>query len=72
MKIQGSGWVFVNNNGDIETIKNHAISGNSDRIIILIDWWEHAWALDYQSDKSKYFDNIWKIMDWDVLSQRLY
>ena len=72
MKIQGSGWVFVNNTGGIETIKNHSITGNSKRIIILIDWWEHAWALDYQSDKSKYFDNIWKIMDWDVLSQRLY
>ena len=72
MKIQGSGWIFVNNNGDIETIKNHEISGNSDRIIILIDWWEHAWALDYQADKSKYFDNIWKVIDWDVISQRLY
>ena len=72
MKIQGSGWIFVNNNGDIETIKNHELTGDSKRVIILIDWWEHAWALDYQADKSKYFDNIWKIMDWSVISQRLY
>jgi len=72
MKIQGSGWIFVNNNGDIETIKNHELTGDSKRVIILVDWWEHAWALDYQADKSKYFDNIWKIMDWSVISQRLY
>jgi len=72
MKIQGSGWIFVNNNGDIETIKNHELTGDSKRVILLVDWWEHAWALDYQADKSKYFDNIWKIMDWSVISQRLY
>ena len=72
MKIQGSGWIFVNNTGGIETIKNHSITGNSKRIIILIDWWEHAFALDYQADKGKYFDNIWKLMDWDTISQRLY
>lgn len=72
MKIQGSGWIFVNNSGDIETIKNHELTGDSKRVIILVDWWEHAWALDYQADKSKYFDNIWKIMDWSVISQRLY
>ena len=72
MGIQGSGWIFVNNMGRIETIKNHDITGNPQRIIILIDWWEHAWALDYQSDKGKYFDNIWKLFDWDVISQRLY
>jgi len=72
MKIQGSGWIFVNNNGDIETIKNHELTGDSKRVIILIDWWEHSWVLDYQADKGKYFDNIWKIMDWNVISQRLY
>jgi Fe-Mn family superoxide dismutase len=72
MKIQGSGWIFLNNSGNIETIKNHDITGNPKRIIILIDWWEHVWALDYQADKGKYFDNIWRLFDWNVISQRLY
>ena len=71
MKIQGSGWIFVNNNGDIETIKNHELTGDSKRVIILIDWWEHAWALDYQSDKAKYLENMWKIIDWDKVNIRL-
>lgn len=68
MSIQGSGWVYLSRSGDIKTIKNHQIKND---IILLIDWWEHAWALDYQSDKKKYLENIWKIIDWSVINDRL-
>ena len=68
MKIQGSGWVYMSTGGDIKTIANHAVRTD---IALLIDWWEHAWALDYQSDKEKYLDNIWKIIDWNVVNDRL-
>ena len=68
MKIQGSGWVYLSTSGDIKTIANHAVRTD---IALLVDWWEHAWALDYQSDKEKYLDNIWKIVDWDVINSRL-
>jgi len=68
MKIQGSGWVYLSTGGEIKTIANHAVRTD---ICMLVDWWEHAWALDYQSDKEKYLDNIWKIVDWDVCNQRL-
>ena len=68
MKIQGSGWVYLSTGGDIKTIANHAVRTD---ICVLVDWWEHAWALDYQADKEKYLDNIWRIIDWDVCNQRL-
>lgn len=68
MKIQGSGWVYLSTSGEIKTIKNHAVRTD---IALLIDWWEHAWALDYQSDKEKYLDNIWRIIDWSVINERL-
>jgi Fe-Mn family superoxide dismutase len=68
MKIQGSGWVYLSTSGTIKTIANHAVRTD---ICVLVDWWEHAWALDYQSDKEKYLDNIWKIIDWDVCNERL-
>lgn len=68
MKIQGSGWVYLSTSGEIKTIANHAVRTD---ICVLVDWWEHAWALDYQADKEKYLDNIWKIIDWDVCNQRL-
>jgi superoxide dismutase, Fe-Mn family len=68
MKIQGSGWIYLSTSGDIKTIPNHQVRND---IALLIDWWEHVWALDYQWDKEKYLDNIWKIIDWDVVNQRL-
>lgn len=68
MGIQGSGWVYLARNGTIKTIKNHEIKND---IVLLIDWWEHAWALDYQADKKKYLENQWKIINWNVISARL-
>ena len=67
MKIQGSGWVYLSTSGDIKTIANHAVRTD---ICVLIDWWEHSWS-DYQWDKEKYLDNIWRIINWDVCSDRL-
>jgi len=68
MGIQGSGWVYLADNGKIKTIVNHEIRQD---IILLIDWWEHAWALDYQSDKKKYLQNQWKIINWNLISSRI-
>ena len=68
MKIQGSGWIYLAKNGEIKTIKNHQIKMD---IVLLVDWWEHAWALDYQADKKKYLENQWKIINWDVISSKV-
>ncbi len=67
MSIQGSGWVYLSKTGEIKTIKNHEIKKD---IVLLIDWWEHAWALDYQHDKQKYLDNQWKIINWDHINEQ--
>ena len=69
MKIQGSGWIYLSRTGDIKTIKNHEIKKD---IALLIDWWEHAWALDYQADKAKYLKNIWRIINWETVNRRIY
>jgi len=68
MSIQGSGWVYLSTDGKIKTIKNHEIKKD---ILVLVDWWEHAWALDYQSDKEKYLKNQWKIIDWDRINIKM-
>lgn len=65
MKIQGSGWIYLARNGEIKTIKNHQIKLD---IVLLIDWWEHAWILDYGSDKKKYLKAQWNIIDWDKIT----
>lgn len=67
MSIQGSGWVYLSKSGEIKTIKNHEIKKD---IVVLVDWWEHAWALDYQHDKKKYLENQWKIINWEHINAR--
>ena len=68
MKIQGSGWIYLSKSGNIKTIRNHAIRTD---IALLVDWWEHAWSLDHQSHKDRYLKNIWRIMNWDAINQKL-
>lgn len=68
MGIQGSGWVYLARDGEIKTIKNHEIKND---IVLIIDWWEHAFAIDYESNKEKYLTNQWRIIDWSVIEQRI-
>jgi Fe-Mn family superoxide dismutase len=68
MKLQGSGWIYLSTQGTIKTIPNHQVRTD---ICVLVDFWEHAWALEYKWDKEKYLDNIWKIINWNVCSERI-
>ncbi len=67
MGIQGSGWIYLSKSGELKTIKNHAKRND---IKLLIDWWEHAWYMDYGTDKKKYLENIWRIINWTVINSR--
>ena len=66
--IQGSGWVYLARNGEVRTIPNHKIRRDA---LLPIDMWEHSWALDYKWDKDGYLKKIWKLIDWDVINDRL-
>ena len=68
MKIQGSGWVYLSTSGDIKTIANHAVRTD---IALLFDMWEHAFVLDHLWNKEAYIDGFWKIVNWDVVNERL-
>jgi Fe-Mn family superoxide dismutase len=70
MAAQGSNWIYMDTEGKLHTIHNHEYKKGM-KIALLIDAWEHAWALDYQQDKAKYLQNIWRIINWDVVNIRL-
>lgn len=70
MAAQGSNWIYMDTSGTLRTIHNHEYKKTM-KIALLIDAWEHAWALDYQQDKAKYLNNIWRIVDWDVVNIRI-
>jgi Fe-Mn family superoxide dismutase len=68
MKIQGSGWVYLSTGGTIKTIPNHQVRTD---IALLLDMWEHSYVLDYLWNKEEYIDSYWKIVDWDIVNERL-
>lgn len=68
LSIQGSGWCYLSMSGEIKTIQNHAIRQD---ILLIIDMWEHAFALDYKWKKDRYLENQWKIIDWQKINTRL-
>jgi len=68
MKIQGSGWVYLSTGGEIKTIANHAVRTD---IALLLDMWEHSYAIDYKWNKEAYIDSFWKIVNWNVVNERL-
>lgn len=67
MTLQGSNWIYLSSNGTIKTIVNHQVRND---ILLLVDWWEHAYLLDYGSDKKKYLSEQWKIINWNVINTR--
>ena len=68
MAIEGSGWVYMDTSGNIKTIHHHKKINN---IALVVDWWEHSWALDYKADKASYIMNTWRIINWGVINDRI-
>ena len=67
LKLVGSGWVYLARDGSIKRITNHAVKPD---ILLLVDMWEHAYNTDYGANKKKYLDNIWRIINWNVINTR--
>lgn len=70
--IQGSGWGWL-----VKTPTGLKITttANQDpitegKVILGIDAWEHAYYLQYENVKVKYFENIWNVINWDVAGER--
>ena len=59
-----------NNNNSYDGIYEDVDHEIKKDIVLLIDWWEHAWALDWQADKKKYLENQWKIINWNHINEQ--
>lgn len=71
----GSGWVWLAKDAEgklhIEKEPNGGNPVTKDLTPILgFDVWEHAYYLDYQNRRADHLKEIWKIIDWDVVSSR--
>lgn len=71
----GSGWVWLQANeaGEL-SIAQYAGADNpvahGFKPILTFDVWEHAYYLDYQNKRAVHLNELWKIVDWTVVSER--
>jgi Fe-Mn family superoxide dismutase len=78
----GSGWAWLIVTGDKLKIistpnQDNPIMGDAPEKgvpILALDLWEHAYYLNYQSNRSAYIKAFWNIVNWDKVSDlyRLY
>lgn len=72
----GSGWAWlaIDKNGKLVIVKE-ANGGNPIRQgmkpLLGFDVWEHAYYLDYQNRRTDHLANLWKIIDWQVVENRM-
>lgn len=77
-RLFGSGYLWLvfnteSKNLQIISSKNsHNFVGKENYIpLICIDLWEHSFYLDYQSHKLTYISEIFRVIDWQVIINRL-
>ncbi len=75
--IQGSGWALASweptgRRVVIEQTYDHQGNHGQGTVPILaIDAWEHAYYLQYENDKSAFFEAVWSLVDWRQVAERL-
>ncbi len=71
----GSGWswLVINKEGKLEIVQTQN-AGNPMtaglKPIMTCDVWEHAYYLDKQNLRPSYVEDFWKILDWQIISER--
>lgn len=38
--------------------------------LLVLDAWEHAYYLQYHTDKATFFENVWHLWNWDDVAER--
>lgn len=71
----GSGWAWLSKDADGKlVITKDSNAGNplTQGLTPLLgfDVWEHSYYLDYQNRRADHVNELWKIIDWEVVSAR--
>lgn len=74
--VQGSGWGWLvldpeTNGLKLETTgEQNTVSDRGFIPLIGVDVWEHAYYLDYQNRKAEYLENVWQVINWNIVEDR--
>jgi superoxide dismutase, Fe-Mn family len=74
---EGSGWGVLalcekTNRPVLMQIEKHNVNvAPNERILMVLDVWEHAYYLDYKNERPKFVEAFWNIVNWDEVNKRL-
>ena len=72
----GSGWTWLvkKPGGSLDIVNTTAAATpltTADVALLTADVWEHAYYIDYRNSRPNYLEAYWKLVDWNVVAQRL-
>jgi Fe-Mn family superoxide dismutase len=74
--VQGSGWAALvweplsQRLGTLQ-IKDHQSEVTQASVpLLVLDAWEHAYYLQYENEKAKFFDAVWNVWNWNDVARR--
>lgn len=69
----GSGWVWLQPDGDIITTENQdtPLMHGYAAPLLGLDVWEHAYYLDYKNVRADYIRSWWDVVNWEYVTSRL-
>ena len=72
----GSGWAWLAMSKDGKLVIVKEANGSNPirqgmKPLLGFDVWEHAYYLDYQNRRTEHLDNLWKIINWEVVESRM-
>ena len=72
----GSGWgalVWDATSARLLTVQIHDHQSHTIQAavpLLVLDAWEHAYYLQYQNEKARFFDALWNVWNWDDVAAR--
>ena len=72
----GSGWAWLSLNKEGKLVITQEVNGQNParkglKPLMTIDVWEHAYYLDYQNKRPDHIAQLWNIIDWKVVEERM-
>lgn len=74
--VEGDGWAILywnprNGRLGVQSFEKHQLFQLADIIpLLVLDVWEHAYYLQYKTDKDTYIENWWNVVNWDNVTKR--